>query len=244
MTIRHLLVAVLLVPAVVDAQRIIIPTRAPRPPIEPPHPTAEGPGAREIAYRRSRWSTEAYTLVHALRMPTEAGLITYTTLGSGTHADYRAARRFSASLDMSTSLIGDPAITRTVEVGTRFRPTASAYRVNPYFDARLGYAENRNTYALFDLAGAAQSLGGGTPVSVASRGVGAIGGLGMEIAVTSRWSVNTGLSAMRSRLRLTQYSVSSRRPDAEALWSTSYRMIFGLRYNNVRYSRLSQNPAR
>src|SRR5204863_954391 len=93
-----------------------------RPADLPPQPE---PIAREIAYRRWRLSVESYPMVSRVESPGLSGvraLPAWTTFGTGTRAEYLLMRNVSATLDMTSSFLGGPAITNTVELGTRLHP--------------------------------------------------------------------------------------------------------------------------
>ena len=111
-------IVVLLVPAALSAQRIPLPIGR-RPPRGEPLPPTAGPIAKEQAYRRWRLSVESYPMVSYYQT---SAFGSWTELGMGTRADYLINRHMSATLDMTSSLIGSPSVVNTAEVGTRLHP--------------------------------------------------------------------------------------------------------------------------
>lgn len=239
MRIRAVVAMVLLLlPAVTDAQRIRLPRmgRGPaRPaPLPPQIPTV----ARELAYRRLPLAVESYPLIsHFESSGFAAGgaASSWTSGGMGTRADYRVTRHLSATLDMTSSFLGGPALTQTVEAGTRLRPERSERRVYPFLDVRVGYVHAYDTYfrpiAFIDDSPSAPY----GPGARYSQGVGAVGGVGLEYALTRTLSLTTAASVMRTRM--TAYGYRGVRPANDRFSMTAYRYIAGLRYNPVRQNR-------
>src|SRR5690349_17499705 len=126
---------VLMLPSALSAQRIHLPIgrRAPRPEPLPPQP---GPIARENAYRRWRLSVESYPMVSYFQA---SGFPSWVSFGAGSHADYLINRHVSATLDMTSSLIGSPSVVSTAELGTRLHPEWAEHRLWPYVDLRVAY---------------------------------------------------------------------------------------------------------
>ena len=235
MRIRAVVVVVALLPVGLSAQRIPLPGsvvfRGPARPAElPPQPA---PIANELAYRRLRLSVESYPLVSLVQAPGSNGIgpiSTWTTFGMGTRADYRLTRFASATLDITSSFLGGPAITQTTEVGTRLGPQRSDRKLYPFVDARVGYISSYS-----------RALGtvdvNGYPVpegysSRYSRGFGAIGGAGLEYAFTRMFSLTSALSVVRSRMSARDFRVEQTVNRAYTL--TAYRYTLGLRFNPVR----------
>jgi len=223
----------LLVPAALNAQRIPLPRPRPaRPAPLPPQPTAI---ANDLAYRRMKLSIESYPMVSYFHAPGYAsnGLMpSWTTFGTGTRADYRLTRNLSATMDMTSSFLGGPALVQTAELGTRVGRERSESKFYPFADLRVGYiaAFTRNAYSIDGI------YGGPTPqssvVASYSHGFGGIGGLGMEYAVTRMVSLTTEASVMQSGMKTHAFEgpmITDRH-----FGLTSVRYILGVRFNPVR----------
>jgi hypothetical protein len=225
----------LLLPAALSAQRIPLPVIGRRGPGQPePLPPQPTPIARELAYKRWRLSVESYPLISYVQSPGMTGvgaLASWTTFGTGTRADYLLTRNISATLDLTSSFVGGPAIVNTAELGTRLHPEWAEHRLYPFVDLRVGYfsAYNKslgNTGAFY-----ADPIADGGYAFRYSRGFGAIGGVGAEYALTRTWSLTTGASVVRSQLM----SQGLNDPQANRSFGmTTYRYTLGARYNPVR----------
>lgn len=241
------MVALLLIPSGLTAQRIRLPRGGrgaePRP---APLPPEAGPVTRALAYRRSRWSVEGYSLISSLQVPTAAGGVTrYTMPGAGTRADYRYTDRLSATLDMTASLPGSPTTAQTAEVGTRYSPLPWDRELRPFLDVRAAYMRMYDMYAMPSpasiIAGApdVQYVEGGRY----SRGFGSVAGAGFEYSLTRSLALTTELSAMRGRMTTYRFTGPATIPNGNAYWMTSFRYILGLKFNPVRSVHLAQNPS-
>src|SRR5262249_57949450 len=94
------------------------------------------------------WSFEGYTMFTTVQLPAASGAsVLQTTLGSGTHADYRISDHLAASVDASYAALGGPQMTAT-ELGARFRPLPAAAQVTPFFDLRAGYSRISDNYSI------------------------------------------------------------------------------------------------
>jgi hypothetical protein len=226
----------LLIPATLNGQRLPLPR--PRPARPAPLPPQPAPIAQDLAYRRMRLSVESYPMVSYFRAPSYAsdGLFpSWTTFGTGTRADYRLTRYMSATLDMTSSFFGGPALVQTAEVGTRVGRERSEARFYPFADLRIGYIASfsRNAGSIDGI------YGGPTPrgslVASYSHGFGGIGGVGMEYALTHMVSLTTGLSVLQGGMKTHAFegSVISDRH----FGLTSIRYTLGLRFNPVRAMR-------
>lgn len=231
-------IVLLLVPAVASAQRTPLP-RAGRGPARPaPLPPQAPTIARELAYKRLPLSVESYPLISFVESSgfAEGALTRWTSAGMGTRLDYRVTRLVSATLDMTSSLFGGPARTQTVEFGTRLRPERSERRVYPFIDVRAGYAHAYDTYLRpMDYVDPYSTA---TPIGVGARysqGVGAVGGGGIEVALTRMISLTTAASVMRTQM--TTYGFRGARPATNSYRMTSYRYTLGIRFNPVRVIR-------
>jgi hypothetical protein len=237
MRVRALLaILVLLLPAASSAQRLPMPGTGrarPRPADLPPQPPAV---ARALAYRRLPLSVESYPLLSRIETSgfTGDGMApSWTSFGMGTRADYRITRYLSATMDVTSSFVGGPVVMETAEIGTRLRPERNDRRVYPFLDARVGYsyAQHRFFQAFDPFASPASLAHGGRY----SSGFGALGGAGMEVALTTRFSLTTAASVMHSRM--TAYGFEGTRPTRDTYRMISYRYTLGIRYNPVRLIR-------
>ena len=134
-----LLTALVIAPAALSAQ-----VRLPRggrgaPPTAAPLPPEAPIVAKALAYKRSRWSGEAYSLISTFQVPDGSGVTSYTSFGTGTRADYRYSEHFSVTVDVTASALGSPAISESGELGTRFRPGSLEQRLRTYVDARAQF---------------------------------------------------------------------------------------------------------
>src|SRR5437868_6025804 len=103
-------------------------------------PPEAGPVSRALAYKRSRWSAEAYSLITSFQLPAVGGGVSrYLTPGAGTRADYRYTEHWSATADITASLPGAPTTAETAEVGTRFSPLPWDRELRPFLDIRAAY---------------------------------------------------------------------------------------------------------
>jgi len=223
----------LLVPAALNAQRIPLPRPRPaRPAPLPPQPT---PIATDLAYRRMKLSIESYPMVSYFHAPGYAsnGLMpSWTTFGIGTRADYRLTRYLSATMDMTSSFLGGPALVQTAELGTRVGRERSESKFYPFADLRVGYIASftKNAYSIDGIYGGPTPQG--SVVASYSHGFGGIGGLGMEYAVTRMVSLTTEVSVMQSGMKTHAFEgpmITDRH-----FGLTSVRYILGVRFNPVR----------
>ena len=233
--------AVVLIPTVASAQ-IRLPGRrgVSRPaPLPPQAPTV----AREMRYVRLPLSIESYQLVSYFDSPgltAGAPYSTWMSFGLGTRLDYRIAKYLSATFDMTSSVFGGPVLTQTGELGLRLRRDRGEHRFYPFLDVRGGYLFALNSRArMMDFAPGsdAQTFGfaGGY-----NDGFGAIGGAGMEFALTRQFSVTTLASAVSANM--TAHEFDSSNPLARNHFPMrAYRYALGLRWNPVRA--LTQPPA-
>ena len=224
-------------PAGLSAQRIPIPiiTRGPARPAELPRQPA--PIVRELAYRRLRLSVETYPLISYFEAPVFAGdhvLSSWTSFGMGTHFDYRVARYASATLDMTSTFLGGPAITETAEIGTRLGPQRQLVERKwyPFVDARGGYIAAYSR-ALGPIDNGFGEFSTGFYGARYSRGLGVIGGGGVEYALTRSWFITTSAYAMRSAMSARDPALD---PSVDHNFGlTAYRYTLGIKYNPVRY---------
>lgn len=234
MRARLILALILLAAPIVDsaAQRLPRPRRGAFPPAGLP-PQAP-PVARDLAYRRMPYSVESYPFIShhdAGGFLTHRGGSSWLSGGFGERLDYRFAPMMSATLDVTSSFLRSPVRTETAELGLRFRPDRDTRRVYPFVDVRFGYMQAfQSQFRPFDVS---DPFGGGTPGpgSRSSRGWGAMGGLGMEYALTRMLSLTTGASALRTRMRSNAFLSAQ---DDVRYWMTTYRYTLGLRFNPVR----------
>ena len=233
MRARSFVAAILLLaPGALSAQRIPLPIgrRGPAQPQPlPPQPT---PVAMQLAYTRSHLSVESYPMVTfnsapGLAGPGRAG--TWASIGAGSHADYRLTRYMSATMDLTASFFGGPALTQTAEVGTRFNKSRDGGRWYPYLDLRVGYIAsylNTGTFGTVFVDPVTQGY-----YATYSHGFGGIGGAGVEYAINNVFSIVTGASVLRGGL--TQHNVESFGGNDRHYTLTSLRYTIGLRFNPV-----------
>lgn len=229
-------IVILLVPAALSAQRIPLPTIGRRPVRGEPLPPTAAPIVKEEAYRRWRLSVESYPMVSWYQT---SAFGSWASLGAGTRADYLINRHMSATLDLTSSMIGSPSTVNTAEVGTRFHPEWAEHRLYPYADLRVAYI------AVFN--GEFSSLEGAfsNPVATGaygapySHGYGAIAGGGFEYSLTHSWSLTTGASLVSASMR--SHDLSN--PVNDRPYNmTGIRYTLGVRYNPVSIIREGGNP--
>jgi hypothetical protein len=232
-------IAALLVPAGLSAQRLPLPGTGRRGPARPaPLPPQAGPIAKNLAYKRLRLSVESYPLISYVRSPgfTGDGLVSdWTSFGMGTRADYRLTRHVSATLDLTSAFAGGPANVYTAELGTRLGSERSGRTLYRFVDLRVGYIDAHNRY--FDPVGGQYSYWTTQDAGAfrSSRGFGAVGGVGVEYALTRTLSLTTAASVMRNQMT-TRTLVGAQAGD-RSYAMTLYRYTVGLRYNPVRMLR-------
>ena len=159
----------------------------------------------------------------------------WTTFGTGTRADYRLTRYMSATMDMTTSFLGGPALVQTAEFGTRVGRPRGDGKLYPFADLRIGYvaAFSRNAGSIDGI------YGGPTPegavVASYSHGLGGLGGVGLEYALTRMFSLTTSVAVMQSGMQTHAFEgpvITDRH-----FGLTTIRYMFGLRFNPVRFAR-------
>jgi hypothetical protein len=241
------LIALLALPTASSAQRIRLPRGGRGATPQPaPLPPEAGPVSRALAYKRSRWSAEGYTLITSLQLPSVGGGVTrYTTPGAGTRADYRYTERWSATVDLTASLPGTPTTAETAEVGTRFSPLPWDRDLRPFFDVRVAYV---HAYDAFSTQTAASIVAGAPGRQFVegtrySRGLGSVGGLGLEYSLTPSFALTTEFSALRSRMSTYRSAGPAIIPSGSNFWMTSFRYTLGLKFNPVRALHATQKPA-
>jgi hypothetical protein len=237
-----LVIAVLALPSVVDAQRLPrIPRIFDRPPRPAPLPPTAGPVAHERRYVRMPYTVETYPLVSYFNAPGfEGDLQHFITGGLGERLDLRLNRNVSLTLDITQSFIGGPAMTQTAELGVRMRPESRIeQRWYPYFDVRGGFAHvaerNYRPYDYIDPMGTASYQAAG--------GFGGVAATGIEFAVHPRATLTTGGSIMRANLA--PMTNGSRQLDRSTL--TAVRYSIGVRFNPGYWAptnTLEQRPSR
>ena len=237
------LVALVSVPAVSVGQGIRLPrggtTPATRPTPLPPEIPAV---SRALEFKRSRWSGEGYSMFSAIQVPSGSGSMSYTAAGAGTRAEYRFADHFSATLDMTASVLGSFAASQTGELGTRYTPNPRNQTIRPYFDIRAAYTHVNDHYQLPTDEG---PPGGVPPQEFSQRGrytggLGAVGGLGFEYSVTHSLAFTNEITVMRTHMNSRLLTNRAANPGDMAYWMTSYRYTLGLKYNPVEALHLVQ----
>jgi hypothetical protein len=226
----------LLVPVGLSAQTLPLPMPGRRVhPAQPqPMPPESGPIARELAYTRMRFSFETYPVLSVVQSSgfANGGTSTWASLGAGTRAEYRFSRVASATLDLTSSVIGGPVNLMTAELGTRFGRQRTERRWEPFADARVGYAA---AYSRELGSNMSDPLGypvpHGTYGSRYSSGWGAVAGAGVEYGITNALSLTSELLATHSRMAAHDVLAPTTQP---SYGLTTTRVVLGLRYNPVR----------
>jgi hypothetical protein len=226
----------LLLPAALNAQRIPLPR--PRPARPAPLPPQPMPIRQDLAYRRLRLSVESYPMVSYFHAPAYASSGTFpswTTFGTGTRADYRLTRNVSATMDITSSFLGGPALIQTAELGTRVGRSRSEAKFYPFADLRVGYiaAFTRNSFSVDGIYGGPTPQG--STIASYSHGLAGIGGVGMEYALTRMFSLSTELSVMQTEMQTHAFEGSVITDRHYPL--TAVRYTFGVRFNPIRYVR-------
>jgi hypothetical protein len=237
-------------PAVAGGQVGRLPRTPQRTPTEPaaPLPKEIPEVSHALAYRRSRWSSEAYSLLSSVSAPAgAAGVTSYTTYGAGTHAAYRYTDAWSATADLTLSALGGSSVSETAEVGSRFAPLPwnEDYRsIRPFVDVRAVYMHMSDVYAT------PEQISGGVPGvnqqfvndTRYSRGFGAVAGAGAEFPLTNVWALSTELSAMRNRMTAYRLNGPAAVPGGAGYWMTSVRLAIGIKYSPVTAMNMAQKP--
>ena len=200
---------------------------------------------RSLAYRRLRWSADGYSLMSSMRIPLNgAGMTSYNTFGTGTHAAYAITDHFSATVDASASFVGSPLETQNIEVGSRYSPMTWEHPLRPFFDVRGGFIRLTDNYAL---PGGSLLSGGSVTTDPAleyfyARGLGGIVGAGLEFTLTRSLALSTEISSMRNRMTTYERGGAGGIPQASGFWMTSYRYSLGFKYSPIRTLHLTESP--
>jgi hypothetical protein len=151
----------------------------------------------------------------------------------GTRANYLLNRHVSATLDLTSSFLGGPAITNTAEVGARIHPEWAEHRLYPFMDLRVGYITTYDRrLGSYDDPYPYTTLPGSAAVRYSS-GFGGVAGAGVEYSLTARWTFTTEASLLRSQMNAEGFDVNQTSvPGSFPL--TSLRYTIGLRYNPLR----------
>jgi len=247
------LAALVSVPAVLTAQAGVGSPRLPsrggvgQPPLQGVPLPPEIPAVNNaLGYHRSRWSTEAYTLVSAITTIDPAGgSARYNAFGAGTRADYRLSDYWSATADFTTAFLGG-STSETVELGSRLRPTPRASDIRPYLDVRGSYTHLHDTFYL-PTATAVPVTGPNldlTQVGRYARGVGAVAGAGFDYTLTNSLALSTEFTAGRHRMDAYQITGNAPLPGRNSYWMNVYRYTVGLRYNPTTSMHFAHNTTK
>jgi hypothetical protein len=171
-----------------------------------------------------RLSVEGYPLISYYH---SVG-VTGTSFGAGTRGDYRLTPRASATLDLTSSVLGGSASVSTIELGMRLRPERNHGRAYPFVDFRVGYVAAFNA-EIFD---ANRELAG----MRYSSGLGALVGAGMEYDLTRRFSLTTAAAMTHHRMSTDDFRDASLARRGYGM--TSVRYTVGIKYNPVRMVRV------
>jgi hypothetical protein len=230
-----LAIATLLLPAGLSAQVLPLPMPGHRPHPAAPQPMPPEPAsiARELSYTRMHFSFETYPQISLVQSSlANGGGTTWAALGAGSRVEYRMSRLMSATMDLTSSVIGGPMNLVTAELGTRFGRARTERRWEPFADVRVGYvaAFSREVGSYMD-----DPVGYPTPHgsygSRYSSGWGGVAGAGMEYGISSTLSLTSELLATHSRMSSHDALATTAQPDYSL---TSMRLVLGLRYNPVR----------
>jgi hypothetical protein len=227
-------IVTLFVPASLSAQRLPMPGRRPHPAAPQPMPREPEPIARQMHYTRMHFSFETYPLLSFIQSSgfASGGSSTWAALGAGSRVEYRVSRVMSATMDVTSSVIGGPVNLTTAELGTRLGRARTERRWEPFADLRVGYAA---TYSREVGSYMNDPLGYPIPHgaygSRYSSGWGAVAGAGAEYGITRTLSFTTELLATHSRMSAHDVLSTTAQPDYGL---TSVRYVLGLRYNPVR----------
>ena len=242
-----IIIGILALPSGANGQGVRLPRRGQPTPTQPAAPPPEVPVvARALAYKRSRWSTEGYSLISTIQLPAAVGggLTSYTTYGVGTHADFRYSERFSATADLTVSPLGGTAITETGEVGARFSPLPWERGIRPFVDVRGVYMHMYDTFASSVGSLAAVGVSGQQLAQEGrySRGLGGAAGAGVEFPVTSTLALTSEISGLRNRMTTYRLTGPANIPSGTSYWMTSLRVMLGFKYSPVRMLHSTQTP--
>lgn len=233
-------IALLVLPAALEAQRIPTPRIRDRGPVRPaPLPPTARPIAREMVYVRLPFTAESYPLIGYYNAPgLGSRLDNFTVGGTGQRLDLRLTPQVSLTLDLTQSFIGGPAVTQTAELGTRLRPEVRDERKwYPFFDLRAGVLlVSERESRPFDYVDPATT----SSFSRSSYGFGGIAGTGVEYALTPRFTLTTTGSLMRTNLS----PLFSDQRQVEPVTMTAVRYSIGFRYNPGRWTMPPNLPQR
>jgi len=184
-------------------------------------------------------------MVSSMMVPTGVGTLSrYSTLGSGTHADYRVSDRSSATVDLTYSPLGGPILT-TAEIGGRYKPLGLDAEIRPYLDLRGAYLRMYDVYsAPLEAGSVIDPVGNSSQFAQEarySRGVGAVAGGGFEYTLTNTIALSTGIAAMRTNMVAFSQSGPANIATGTRFWMTSVRYLFGITYNPGHYQS-TNNP--
>jgi hypothetical protein len=210
-------------------------TRTPAEPASLP-PAAPEVG-RELAYKRSRWALEAYSLFSAVQVPSAGGTTYSSVIGAGTHGDYRLTDLLAGTADVTFANLSNTNMSyETAEAGARFMIPIRDEATRPFIDAR-GVFMNLSDMYLGDATTGRTT----TPSTRYSRGFGGLVGVGVQHSLFGSFLLTTELAALRNRM--TTYRATGAMPaSGTAMWATTYRLTVGVRYNSQRSLQLAQNP--
>lgn len=219
------LLGVVAVPSLLEAQ-FRRPTRRPPPSIPAELPPAAPAVEKALAYRRVRLAIETYPLVSVIHAPALGP--TWSSVGAGSHAEYRLTPWVLGSLDLTAAAWGSPSRSETAELGMRIMTERFESRTRPYADIRVGYMHTYDPNF---------TRGGETVPGYSSDGFGGILGGGFHRDLNNSFSLTTGASVMHGRLARTGPVAAS-----PSYSFTAYRFTVGLRYNRVRQVLTAAQP--
>jgi hypothetical protein len=228
-------------PAGLTAQRLPRPGRrtAPAP---APLPPEIAPVSKALAYRRSHWSAEGYTMLSSIGVPVPGGTAGYTAFGSGVRGDYRLTEHFSFTSDVTTSFFTGPSA-ETIELGGRYSPMGWDHRLRPFFDVRASYLRLYDSFnAPLGVAAVGDPAGEFVEEGRYSHGMGGVTGLGFVYSMTPSFSVLSEVLGVRARMTAYRMNGPADIPVGNNYWMTSFRYILGIRFNPAQLINAIQNP--
>jgi hypothetical protein len=230
------LVALVALPALVGAQvRRQPPMGRGTPPKAAPLPPEAPVVARALAYKRSRWLLEGYSMISTFQLSSvDGGATSFTGFGGGTRGGYRINDYVSGTVDGSL-VAGGMVSAATAEVGTRFSFMPRDQQLRPYLDVRGAFIQMRDAYATSNNGlGSTGLFQDYTQGGRYSRGFGSVVGSGFEYQLRPSFAVATGMSVMRARMNSYRFTGAAQVPSQSNYWMTSYRYVLGIKYNPTR----------
>jgi hypothetical protein len=239
MRIRSIVLVALTAPAILGAQ--VVRGGLPRPGRTAENPTAREPLpptapeiGRALAYKRSRWALEGYSMVSTFNLQDlSGGASGVTAFGGGTRGAYRINDYVHGTMDAS-AVYGGWVTAGTIEAGTRFSFMPHDEQIHPYFDVRGAFVQMRDVDQLQQTGLGVGTFGQYSEGGRYSHGFGTVVGSGFEYQIHQSFAISTGISAMRARMNGYRFTGAATVPAQTNYWMTSYRYVLGIKYNPSR----------